>query len=281
LAEAQLAEARSGLATSQGDLVAAVEEFRNATGRAPGNLEATRSLPKIEANVDTAKAFALRRHPDLRAVQHQVSAAELSIRTAQAQQRPTISAQGSATLSSDLESSDYTSSASIGIVAGGPIYSGGLLSSAVRSAQAQRDATRGNLHTVLRNVEQSVGNAYAQLRAARASLAASEEQVRSARIAFEGIREEAKLGARTTLDVLDAEQSLLDAGASQIAAQTLLHNAAYAVLSSTGQLTARDLRLPVQLYDVTEYYNLVKDSPTARSKQGAQLDRVLKRLQKN
>lgn len=280
LAEAQLAEARSGLATSQGDLVFAIEEFRNAAGRAPGNLVPVPSLPKIEPNVETARAIALRRHPDLRAVQHQVSAAELTIRSAQAQKRPTVSAQGSVSLNNDLESSDFTNSASVGIVAGGTLYAGGLRSSAVRSAQAQRDATRGNLHTVVRNVEQGVGNAYAQLSSARASLAASEEQVRSARIAFEGIREEATLGARTTLDVLDAEQSLLDAGASRISAQTLVYNAAYAVLSSTGQLTARDLRLPVQLYDVTEYYNLVKTSPTSQSKQGAQLDRVLKRLKK-
>lgn len=280
LAEAQLAEARSGLATSEGDLIISIEEFRNATGRAPGNLVPVPRLPKIEPNVDAAKAVAVRRHPDLRAVQHQVTAAELSIKRAQAQKRPTVSAQGSVSLTNDLDSTDFTNSASVGVVASGTLYAGGLRSSAVRSAQAQRDATRGNLHTVLRDVKQNVGSAYAQLSSARASLAASEEQIRSARIAFEGIREEATLGARTTLDVLDAEQSLLDAGASRISAQTLVYNAAYAVLSSTGQLTARDLRLPVQLYDVTEYYNLVKSSPTSQSKQGAQLDRVLKRLKK-
>jgi outer membrane protein len=94
------------------------------------------------------------------------------------------------------------------------------------------------------------------------------------------VREEATLGARTTLDVLDAEQALLNAEAARISAQTQLYVAAYLVLSATGQLTARDLRLPVQQYDVNEYYNLVKDSPTSQSEQGQQLDRVLKRLQK-
>ena len=136
------------------------------------------------------------------------------------------------------------------------------------------------MHLVRNNIQQNVGNAYAQLSSARASIVASEQQIRAARIAFNGVREEATLGARTTLDVLDAEQALLDAEAARISAQTLVYNAAYAVLAATGRLTARDLRLPVQFYDVNEYYNLVKDSPTKRSEQGAQLDRVLKSLQK-
>lgn len=281
LAEAQLAQARSGLATSEGNLTIAVEEFRNAMGRRPGNLVPPPRLPKISSDVNTAKALAVRRHPDLRAVQHQVSAADLAIKRAEAQKRPTVSARGTVGLSGGLSSSDFTSSASVGVIANGTLYAGGSRSSAVRRAQAQRDAQRGNLHVVRHNVQQNVGIAYAQLSSARASLAASEGQIRAARIAFRGVREEATLGARTTLDVLDAEQALLDAEASRISAQTLLYNAAYAVLSSTGQLTARDLRLPVQQYDVTEYYNLVKSSPTKQSKQGAQLDRVLERLQKN
>ena len=81
--------------------------------------------------------------------------------------------------------------------------------------------------------------------------------------------------------MLDAEQALLDAEATRISAQSQLYVASYAVLSSVGQLTARALGLPVQLYDPAEYYNLVKDGPSKRSKQGAQLDRVLQRLQKN
>lgn len=281
LAEAQLAQARSGLATSEGNLTIAVEEFRNAMGRRPGNLVPPPRLPKISSDVNTAKALAVRRHPDLRAVQHQVSAADLAIKRAEAQKRPTVSARGTVALNGGLSSSDFTSSASVGVIANGTLYAGGARSSAVRRAQAQRDAQRGNLHVVRHNVQQNVGIAYAQLSSARASLAASEGQIRAARIAFRGVREEATLGARTTLDVLDAEQALLDAEASRISAQTLLYNAAYAVLASTGQLTARDLRLPVQQYDVTEYYNLVKSSPTKQSEQGAQLDRVLERLQKN
>lgn len=281
LAEAQLAQARSGLSTAQGNLAIAIEEYRNVIGRKPGRLSPPPSLPKLSGDLNAAKGLAVRLHPSLKSVQHRVAAADIAIQRAEALKRPRVSAQGALTLSENLDSSNFSLGSSIGINAGGTLYQGGARSSAVRAAQARRDAERGNLHVVRHNVQQNVGIAYAQLSSARASLDASERQIRAARIAFRGVREEATLGARTTLDVLDAEQALLDAGATRISAQTQLYNAAYAVLAATGRLTARDLRLPVQLYDVTEYYNLVKDSPTSQSEQGAQLDRVLKRLQKN
>ncbi|MEP2427093.1 MAG: TolC family protein, partial [Tateyamaria sp.] len=133
---------------------------------------------------------------------------------------------------------------------------------------------------VQRQVSQDVGSAYAGLAAQQASLRASEERIRAARIAFEGVREEATLGARTTLDVLDAEQELLDAETSRISTQANLYVAAYVVLQATGRLTARDLSLGVQQYDPAAYYDLVKDAPVSSSAQGKKLDRVLRALQK-
>ena len=113
-----------------------------------------------------------------------------------------------------------------------------------------------------------------------AAIAATEEQVRAAETAFEGVRQEAEVGSRTTLDVLDAEQEALDAEAARISAQANLYIAAYRVLQSTGRLTVKDLGLPVPQYDPAAYYDLVKDAPTANSRQGQQLDKVLRALQK-
>ena len=154
------------------------------------------------------------------------------------------------------------------------------MTSSVRQAAASRDAARGNLHRVRHDIQQDVGNALAQRVVARAALAASEQQIVAARIAFSGIQEEATLGARTTLDVLNAEQELLDAEAERISAQSEESIAAYAVLASMGSLTAEQLNLPVERYDPAAYYNLVKDAPIARSKQGRQLDKVLRALGK-
>jgi len=277
-AEARLAAAGSGLATAQGDLEQAIEEYRSAVGRKPGNLLPPAKLPRLLDNVDEAKAIALRGHPDMLKIRHDVLAAELAVQAADAAQKPNLSLTGRLGAGEEIGGSNYTRSGSIGLTVTGPIYQGGRLSALKRQAMARRDALRGALHFAGFEVERGVGEAYAILRAAYAGRRASEQQVRAARVAFRGVREEAKLGARTTLDVLDAEQELLDAEANLISAQTDVYIAAYTVLASMGQLTARDLNLGVQTYDPSAYYNLVKTAPVPLSKRGAQLDKVLRAL---
>ncbi len=281
LAEAQLAQARSGLAGAQGDLISARAFYKVAVGRDPGRLSAPPSLPNIANSIRNAKAMAVRRHPDILAVQHQVAAAELLIRSSEARMQPQVSIQGSVGLSETFGSEASSRTGAVGVQIGQTIYQGGALSAGVRRNRAQRDAQRGNLHVVVKDVERAVSDAYAGLSSARAQIEASQRQVRAARIAFQGVREEAALGARTTLDVLDAEQSLLDAQSSNVTAGTQIYVAAYSVLQATGQLTARDLKLPVQIYDPAAYYNLVKDSPAKLSKEGKKLDRVLRAMQKD
>ena len=176
---------------------------------------------------------------------------------------------------------EWNESAQIGLSLGGPIYNGGAIASQIRELQANRDASRAGLHLALIGVEQRVANAYAALQVARASAQASDQQVSAARIAFEGVREEASLGSRTTLDVLNAEQELLDAQANRIAADVDEVIASYSVLAAMGLLTAEHLQLPVQQYDVSAYYNLVNNSPVAASPQGEALDRVLEALSRD
>lgn len=278
LAEAQLASARAGLAAAQGDRRQAIEEFRNAVGRDPGVLNPPARLPQLSGDIEAAKGLAVRKHPDVLRSQHQVSAADLSVSAAQADMKPKVNLSTSLLAGEEIFGGDYNREGSFGISVGGPIYQGGRLSSLVREAMANRDQQRAGLHLARLQVEQDVGNAYADLLAAQASRQARLEEVRAARVAFEGLREEAKLGARTTLDVLDAEQDLLDAQAGLIDAETSLYIAAYTVLETIGELTARDLRLNVQIYDPAAYYNLVKDAPVPISPQGQKLDRVLRAL---
>ncbi|MEL7254936.1 MAG: TolC family outer membrane protein [Pseudomonadota bacterium] len=278
LAEAALASARAGLAVAQGDLTQAVEEFRAAVGRKPGNLQPPGQLPRLSGDIDGAKSIAVRKHPDIIKARFDVSSAELTVAAAEAAMKPTLNFTSRLGTADEFGTSDNNRNGSFGLSVTGPIYQGGLLSSAVRQAMAQRDALRGAQHEVRHRVVQDVGNAYAILLAAQASRQAGLEQVRAARVAFRGLREEAQLGARTTLDVLDAEQDLLDAQATAISAEADLYIAAYTVLETIGELTAQDLRLRVQIYDPEGYYNLVKDAPVPISPQGQKLDRVLKAL---
>ena len=272
LAEARLAAARSLLASAQGELARSNEEYRAAVGRAPGRLAPVSPAP-ASRSIREAKNFAVRNHPDILQAQHAVAAAELNIRRAEAGIGPTISLEGFAAVDSDNNTSSQ-----IGIEASGPIYQGGRLSSQVRQFMSRRDASRSSLLVTAQGIEQEVGNAYSFLEVARASRLASDQQIRAARVAFEGVREEATLGSRTTLDVLNAEQELLDAQANLISAQAEEVIASYSVLSAMGLLNADHLRLPVQQYDPSQYYNLAKDAPITISPQGQALDRVLKSI---
>ena len=280
-AEAAVALAQSGLAAAEGDFERAVEEFREAIGRAPGDLRTPGDLPRLRSDVAAAKAAAVRRHPDVLEAQRNVTVSELNMQAAAAAKRPTLNLTGRLGTTNDLADSEFTRSGSVGLELRGPIYEGGRLTSRERQARAQRDQRLAQLHLAGLQVKQDVGNAFANLGAAQARREANREAVRSARVAFEGTREEVKLGARTTLDVLDAEQDLLDAEASLISANADVVIAAYAVLASMGDLTVRDLNLGVRTYDPAAYYDLVKTAPVPLSPQGKKLDRVLRALGKN
>uniref|UniRef100_UPI004047C769 TolC family outer membrane protein n=1 Tax=Yoonia sp. TaxID=2212373 RepID=UPI004047C769 len=272
LAEARLAAARSLLASAQGSLARSAEAYVTAVGRKPDALSPAKAAPVSQTLAD-AKAFAVRNHPDILQAQHAVSAAELNIKRGEAAMKPSVSL--GAQIGFDQ---DFNVGRSIGVTASGPIYAGGRLSSQVRQFMSRRDAERAALLVTSMGIEQQVANAYSFLEVARASALSSNNQIAAARVAFRGVREEATLGARTTIDVLNAEQELLSAQANLIAAQADEVVASYQVLASMGLLTAAHLRLPVQQYDPAAYYNLVKDAPTAGSKQGQALDRVLKAI---
>ena len=275
LAEARLASAKSLLASAEGNLAQSIAAYQAAVGRTPSNLQPVQPAP-VGRSLSDAKDFAVRNHPNLLEARHSVSAAEINIRRAEAAMRPNLSVQGNFGIDQDRNDSS-----SLGLTLSGPIYQGGRLSAQVRQFMARRDAARAGLHVATHQIEQQVANSYAFLEVARAGRQASDQQVRAATVAFRGVREEATLGARTTLDVLNAEQELLDARANGISAQADEVIASYSLLAAMGILSADHLRLPVQQYDPAAYYNLVKDAPTITSEQGQALDRVLRAIGQN
>ena len=167
-------------------------------------------FPATAASPAAASSLAVRSRPDMLAAQHQVAAAEAGIAQARAAMRPSTSLSANLGFTDDLRSTITTNTRSLSVTASGPIYQGGLISSRLRQAMAQRDAARGGLHATRHNIRQGVGIAWAQVLSARAQTSASQEQIKAAEVAFEGVREEASLGSRTTLDVLNAEQELLE-----------------------------------------------------------------------
>ena len=273
-AEARLAEARANLVVAQGDLAIARENYRAATGNYPGVLSAPPAPPRTAATLDAARSVALRTHPSIRQAQREVKAAELNVARARANMKPSIAAQ--AQLSVDH---DNLQENGVGINFNQTIYSGGALSSALRQAMANRDASFAGLKQRGVEVAEAVGIVWSNLDVADASIAATEQQISAAQIAFDGVREEASLGARTTLDVLDAEQDLLDARASRLSAVAQRYIGIYQLLASMGLLTVDHLALGIPTYDPAAYYNAVRRAPT--SIQGRKLDRIMKSVGSN
>ncbi len=272
-AESRLAQARAALAGARGALAISREEFKAAVGHAPRALSVPPHVPKTARTLADVRAVALTSHPLIKRAKHEVAAADIGARRMRAILRPSLKLSGQ--MAVDQNGND---SKSIGLTLGGPIYQGGKLLSLHRQAVARASAARAGLHLAGLNVTQGAGNAWAQLQVARATLVANNQRIRAARVAFRGVKEEASLGARTTLDVLDAEQELLDAQASRVTALTDEYIASYGLLSAMGLLTVDHLRLGIPTYDPAAYYNAVRKAPL--SLRGKRLDAVMKALGK-
>lgn len=276
LAEARLAGARSTLVAAEGDLFAAREAYKFATGSFPGQLPAPPPLPRTAANLQTAQDIARRSHPSVLQVQYEVTAAERNAERVFAQRHGSVT--GTATIGTQLGGLlGDTTTGTAGVRYARPIYQGGQLNALARQANARRDAVRSGLHQTVAQVLQNVSVAWSNVEVSRARIAASQEQVRAAETAFEGTREEARLGARTTLDVLNAENDLLDARTQLLQAQAALQLTTYNLLATMGLLTVDHLGLGIPTYDPEAYFNAVRNAPIS-SPQGEALDRVLQAI---
>ena len=275
LAEARLAASRSALAAADGDLAVAREVFKTAVGAYPGTLAPPPASPATARSPDDAKGVARRSHPSILQAQRGVTIAELNVARAQAAMGPSLTA--------GLQLG-YTDTAvtrrSANLTYRQPIYAGGQLLAVTRKARNGAEASRAQLLITAAAVSEDVGTAWAQLAVARAQIDASDRQITAAQIAYNGVREEATLGARTTLDVLDAEQELLNAQVNRIVAENTRYVAVYSLLAAMGLLTVDHLNLGIPTYDPVAHYNAVKSAP-ALSLQGARLDKLLRSIGKD
>ncbi len=281
IAEARLAGSRSNLAAAEGDLLVAREAYKLAVGSYPGRLSPLPPSPRIGKTLEEAQTVAMRTHPSIRQGQHLVKVADLQVEVAKAAMKPSFGLGADlSVVSRDTSGSSFqndTLNGSIGLNMTQTIYGGGRLSALYRRALAGKEAQRAGLHQTMAVVSQNLGNAWAGLGVFVASIDASDRQIRAAQTAFDGVKEEATLGARTTLDVLDAEQELLDARALRLQAEASRYVAVYQILGAMGLLTADHLQLGIPTYDPDGYYNAVKNAP-ATSSRGKKLDAILKKI---
>ena len=272
IAEARLAAARAGLAAAEGNLMIAREAFKAATGAYPRNLARLPTSPRLPGSMEAARAVALKTHPSILGAQRRVTINDLGVDLQKAGFKPTVSARAGVGIN-DAGVEDQ----SFGLTLNQRVYSGGAQASLLRQSIAARDGARADLGQAGVLIAEAVGNAWAGLTIANAQVQAGDRQIRAAQTAFDGVREEASLGARTTLDVLNAEQELLDARVTRIEAEAQRYLGVYRLLQAMGLLSVEHLKLGIPTYDPAAYYNAVKNAPV-HSAQGKKLDRILDKL---
>lgn len=245
-AEARLSGARAQLSGAQAALAASRAAYARVTGVDPVQPELISPGPGLPEALDGAQNLALDNNPDLRAVEFNELAAREGIRVARGAMLPEVSVSASVNENRDSAfSGQARGSAQVQARVSMPIFTGGLNQSRVREAQASADEARLAGLTTRRQVIEAVSNAWNTYLAAQAVIESSREAVRANEIAFEGVEQEAFVGLRTTLDVLNAEQELLNSRLELVRAERDLAVASYGLLQTLGLLSARDLQLPV------------------------------------
>jgi TolC family type I secretion outer membrane protein len=258
-AEARLSRARADRVTAEGALAASRAAFLRAVGMAPATLTPPPPLPSLPANEGEAQSVADEGNPQLLLARSLEESARHDIRAASGALLPDVSLNASLSRNEESSIRDFTTEdARVTAKVTVPIYESGLVYSQVRQLKQISDQRRKEIDDARRQVRESVTQAWEAFGTARANIAARQAQIQASTIALEGVSQEAEVGARTVLDVLDAEQELLDAKVAFARAERDEYVAGFTLLEALGRLTVRDLALPVELYDPAENYDRVR-----------------------
>ncbi|WP_158045572.1 TolC family outer membrane protein [Skermanella pratensis] len=259
-AESRLARAVSDRIQAEGLLSASRAVYARLIGAPPGRLTAPRLRFDLPATREETISLAESNNPGVVAAEYSETAARNAVDQVRGEMLPSANLRGTVSRvyepSSQADRSDGASvTASVTI----PLYQAGSTAARVREARQTASQRRIQIEEARRQVVENAIRAWEGLTTARATIQSRQSQVRASEIALEGVRQEALVGSRTTLDTLDSEQELLDARVELVRAQRDETVAAFAVLESTGQLTARQLGLQVNYYDHEKHYKQVRD----------------------
>ncbi len=259
-AEARLAAGRSLVGQARAALDAAIGAYRQTIGDEPKKLAPGAPvdglIPKTREEVER---IAQAEHPVILAALHDADAADLGIKVIEADFMPKLSIFGNVFTQTDTAG---IYNRNIGGYVGGrlnvPLYEGGLTSSQVREAKEVAGQRRLDAEVARADVIALVRANWGALQAAKTQISAAQTQIAAAERALYGVREEAKAGQRTTLDILNAQQELLNARIGLLFAQRERVVASYAVLSAMGRLSIESLALDEAPYDPAVHFDQIK-----------------------
>jgi outer membrane protein len=260
-AESRLAAAQSQVLAAEANLKASQATYRRVIGAEAVNLRPAMPVDRFSPNTQAgAVDVGWHEHPTVVAAQYTVDAAQMAVKAAEGSLYPTVTLESSVQRRWDVQPgvSDQMTGTVLGRVAV-PIYQGGAEYSVIRQNKETLGQRRIELDVQRDLVRSTVVQAWAQLEATKAQIIAAQAQVTASEVALNGVREEARVGQRTTLDVLNAQQELVNARVQLVTAQRDRVVASFALLAAVGRLSPRVLGIPTDLYDPRVHYHQVRD----------------------
>lgn len=259
-AESRLSAAHADRTQAEGNLRAAVANYITEVGHAPDSLVPPDKVTGLPNSVEQAREIALAQNPNILNAQYTYDASAYGIDLAAGALLPTVTLNGTALKSYDFNGTQtferiYEASVNVTV----PIYQQGLEYSRLRAQKHTAGQARITVDVTRRDTVESVTRAWEALQTARARIVSYSDQINAAQVALEGVQRESQVGSRTVLDVLNAEQELLNARVNLVQAQHDETVAAYQLKGTVGQLTAHALALPVEIYDPVKHYDEVRD----------------------
>ena len=259
-AEARLARATADRIGSAGDLISSRAVFRNVIGDWPGTLKSAKPLAGLPASEEEAVNLARGNAPSVFAARFDERAARDNVRVNRSDFLPVLDLEGSLTRRDQASStSSRSETAVMSLELTVPLYQAGGVSSRVRQARQVAAQRRNELDRAIRDAVERGSRAWEALATARAQIKSFTAEVRASTIALEGVEQEAAVGSRTVLDVLDAEQELRDAKVNLVRAERDEVVATFDLRAAVGELTARKLDLPVKYYDLNANYRAIRN----------------------
>lgn len=259
-AESRIARARSDLLSAEGNLEVSRAVFEEVIGLTPANLTRPTLSPALPSGRDEAKSMAVQRNPAVLSAVYSRRSALHDIDAQYADLLPQVDIIGTASrdwekTSDGSRSRDYQIAAQLTV----PIYQQGFETSQVRGAKMTAAQALMQIEAARRDASEQALSAWETYQSVVSTITAIREEVRAAEIALEGVQQEELVGQRTVLDVLDAEQELLDAKVSLVQAERDETVARFELIAAVGSLTAQELALDVDIYDPSSHYDAVKD----------------------
>ncbi|MGY4507079.1 TolC family outer membrane protein [Bradyrhizobium sp. USDA 3650] len=260
--EAQLAAGRTQALTAESNLTTTRANFRRIIGNEPAALAPGSPVDRfLPATIASAVGLSLVENPNVTAAMYGIDVNYLQVKINEGALLPTVTVAATASTAYQQQLTLFrTSSASALATVAVPIYQGGTEYALIRQSKENLAQQRLNLETTRDQTRANVVQAWGQLEAGKAQVQSAQAQVTASEIALNGVREEAKAGQRTTLDVLNAQQALVNARVALVTAQHDRVVASYSVLNAVGRLAPQVLGLNTTVYDPSVHYHQVRDS---------------------